>query len=80
MVERAPLDGAVIELIGVAVNAAATHLHADATRAHVQAALDAGATPAEVAEVLQLVSVLGIHAATLGMPILRDAVQRLTAP
>ncbi|MFT4210508.1 MAG: carboxymuconolactone decarboxylase family protein [Microbacterium sp.] len=80
VIARAPLEIAVIELIGVAVNAATTHLHEDATRRHVVAALAAGATPAEVAEVLELVSVLGIHAATLGMPILQEAVQERATP
>ncbi|CAN5397416.1 hypothetical protein BH09ACT12_BH09ACT12_14770 [soil metagenome] len=70
-----PLPVVVIELIGVAVNASTTHLNQDATAAHVRAALAAGATPLEIAEVLELVSVLGIHSALMAMPMLLDALQ-----
>jgi len=62
----------VRELIYVAVDASTTHLHADGTRAHIRAALRAGATQAEIMEVLELTSVLGIHTCTLAVPILLE--------
>lgn len=65
-----PLEPKVVELLGVAVNASTTHLNEAATARHVRAALQAGATVPEVVEVLELVSVLGIHTATMAMPIL----------
>jgi alkylhydroperoxidase/carboxymuconolactone decarboxylase family protein YurZ len=66
------LPAKVRELIYVAVDASTTHLHADGTRAHIQAALRAGATQAEIMEVLELTSVLGIHTCTLAVPILLE--------
>ncbi|MBZ5739543.1 carboxymuconolactone decarboxylase family protein [Nocardioides mangrovi] len=74
--ERSPLDPAVIELVLLAANAATTHLHAAATRRHITAALAAGAPPAHVVEVLELVSVLGIHSATMAMPMLAEELDR----
>ncbi|WP_067465804.1 carboxymuconolactone decarboxylase family protein [Actinomadura macra] len=67
---RSPLAPKVIELVGVAVNASTTHLNAAATARHLRAALAAGATAGEVAEVLEIASVLGIHTATMAMPML----------
>lgn len=72
VIARSPLEPKVVELIGVAVNASTCHLNEAATAHHVTAALAAGATTAEVVEVLQLVSVLGIHSATLAFPLLEE--------
>ena len=66
------LEPKVRELIYVAMDASATHLHADGTREHMRAALRAGATQAELMEVLELASVLGIHTCTLAVPILLE--------
>jgi alkylhydroperoxidase/carboxymuconolactone decarboxylase family protein YurZ len=77
---RSPLEPAVVELVLVAINAATTHLHQAATRRHVRAALAAGATPAQVVEVLELVSVLGIHTATMAMPVLEQEALSAGAP
>ncbi len=52
----------------VAINAAVTHLNKDEMRRHVRAALRHGARPEEILEVFQLVSVLGIHAISIGFP------------
>jgi alkylhydroperoxidase/carboxymuconolactone decarboxylase family protein YurZ len=67
------LDPKIKELICVAVNAAATHLFEPGIRAHVRRALEAGATKEELLEVLQLTSTLGIHASTVGVPLLLEA-------
>jgi alkylhydroperoxidase/carboxymuconolactone decarboxylase family protein YurZ len=60
------------ELVCLAADAATTHLHAEGTRAHIRAALRHGAAPAQVMEVLEVTSVLGIHTCTLAVPILLD--------
>jgi alkylhydroperoxidase/carboxymuconolactone decarboxylase family protein YurZ len=67
------LDPKVKELVCVAVNAAATHLFEPGIRAHVRRALELGATKEELVEVLQLTSTLGIHASTVGVPLLLEA-------
>ncbi len=67
------LDPKVKELVCLAVNAAATHMYAPGIREHARRALDLGATKEELLEVLQLTSTLGIHAVTVGVPVLLDA-------
>lgn len=69
---RGALTEKTRELVLLAVNAAVTHLHEGAMRQHIRRALGLGATAAEIAEVLQLVSVLGIHAISIGFPALLD--------
>jgi alkylhydroperoxidase/carboxymuconolactone decarboxylase family protein YurZ len=72
---RSPaLEPKVKELVCLAVNAAATHLFVPGIREHVRKALELGATKEELLEVLQLTSTLGIHASTVGVPLLLDAV------
>ncbi len=70
------LSPVIRELVGLAVNGAVTHLHAPAMHTHIRAALDAGATRAQVMEVLQLISVLGIHACSLGISSLQDEMEK----
>lgn len=67
-----PLSPKFKELILIAVNAATTHLYAPGIRRHVQNALKHGATREEILEVLELVTVLGIHACNMGVPILAE--------
>jgi alkylhydroperoxidase/carboxymuconolactone decarboxylase family protein YurZ len=67
------LEPKVKELIYIAVDAAATHLYEPGIRQHIAAALDQGATGAEVMEVLELTSTLGIHACNIGVPLLLEA-------
>jgi len=62
----------LVELIGVAVNAACTNLNPDGTRRHIRAALDAGATRDEIVFVLKCASVMSIHSCSLGAPILLE--------
>jgi len=62
----------LIELIGVAINAACTNLNPDGTRRHIRAALDAGATREEILFVLKCASVMAIHSCSLGAPILLE--------
>jgi len=69
------LEPKIKELIYVAIDAATTKLFEPGIRVHVQNALKHGATAAEVMEVFQLVSVLGIHTMTESVPILVEEVR-----
>lgn len=66
------LDAKTREFVSIAVNAAATHLSSAGVKRHIRAAQIAGATPAEVMEVLQCTSTLSIHAMNVGVPVLVD--------
>jgi alkylhydroperoxidase/carboxymuconolactone decarboxylase family protein YurZ len=67
-----PLQPKVKEMIYIAMDIATTHLYLPGTRIHMANALKHGATKEELMEVLQIVSVLGIHSMTEGLPILID--------
>ena len=66
------LDPKVVEFLAIAVDASCTHLYAPGVRRHIRKALDLGATKEEIAAVLQLTSVLGIHTMSLAAPILLE--------
>ena len=66
------LSRKLVELIGVAVNAACTNLNPEGTRRHIRAALEAGASRDEILFVLKCASVMSIHSCSLGAPILLD--------
>lgn len=66
------LEPKVKELVLLAVDAAATHLHVPGIRLHIRRALEYGATEAELLEVLQLTSTMGIHSVTVGVPVLLE--------
>lgn len=70
------LDAKTQSLIKLAVDANATHLHVPSIRPDVVAALDAGASPAEIMEVLECCATLGIHAMNIGVPILVDVLEQ----
>ena len=61
-----------VELISLAVNAACTNLSAEGTRRHIRGALAAGATREEILMVVKIASLLSIHTASLGAPILLE--------
>lgn len=67
---RGHLDAKTWELISLAVDASVTHLYLPGMDRHIKGALDAGATPLEVAAVLEAVAVLGIHSCAQGFPLL----------
>ena len=69
----------LVELIGVAVNAACTNLNPDGTRRHIRAALDAGASRDEILMVLKMASLLSIHSCSLGAPILLEEAKAAAA-
>lgn len=70
-----PLDPKIKEFVYIAVDAAATHLYVPGIRAHVRRAIELGATAAEIMEVLELTSTLGIHACNIGVPILVEELE-----
>ena len=72
-----PLPQKYKELIMIAINAATTHLYAPGVRRHMQNAIKAGATKEEIFEVIQLTTVMGIHACNLAVPILLEEFESL---
>jgi alkylhydroperoxidase/carboxymuconolactone decarboxylase family protein YurZ len=70
---RGHLTATQRELVCLAVNAAVTHLHSQATRTHVGLARQAGASDREISETLELASSLGVHSILLGLPELHAA-------
>ena len=77
--EKGPLPGRTRELILIAINAATTHLYGPGVRRHIQNALKLGATREEILQVIQLTTVLGIHACNLAVPILAEELEKSIA-
>lgn len=76
----APLNSGVIdpktfELLAIAVDASVTHMFGPGVRRHIRRALALGVTPEEITAVLQLTSTLGLHAMSLGAPILVEEME-----
>ena len=69
------LDDKVKAFVAITACAAATHLYAPGVEQHLRAALRAGATRAELVEVLQLASTVGIHASNVGVPVLLEVLE-----
>jgi alkylhydroperoxidase/carboxymuconolactone decarboxylase family protein YurZ len=70
------LEPKVKELIYCAFDAAATHLYVPGLKVHMRNAIRHGATTEEIMEVLDIVSVIGIHAAAVAAPILAEELRR----
>ena len=64
------------EFIYIAIDAATTHLYEPGIRHHIANALRYGATKEEIMEIFELVSVLGIHTCTIGVPILIEELKK----
>lgn len=73
---KGPLPPKVKEFILIAINAATTHLYAPGTRRHIQNALRLGATREELLEVIQLTTIMGIHAINMAVPILAEEIAK----
>lgn len=73
--KKKTLPRKVQELILLAVDASCCTMYEPGIEAHTTAALAAGATAGDVMEVLQLTSVLGIHATSVGVPVLLEVLQ-----
>jgi len=69
-INKQKLPRKIQELLLLAMDAQCTHLYAPGVAAHTSAALIAGATVGEILETLELSSVLGVHAVTVGVPLL----------
>lgn len=69
------LDPKVRELIFIAIDAATTHLYNTGTLFHIKQARKQGATMEEILEVLELVTLLGVHSMSEGIPLLLEAMQ-----
>jgi alkylhydroperoxidase/carboxymuconolactone decarboxylase family protein YurZ len=67
------LEPKVKELMYCAFDAAATHLYVPGLKLHMRNALRYGATKEEIMEMLEIVSVIGIHGAQLAAPLLEQA-------
>lgn len=67
------LPAKIKELVQIALNCSVTHLHEPGLRLHIRAALTHGATREEILEVFQLTSALGVHACTIGVPLLVES-------
>jgi alkylhydroperoxidase/carboxymuconolactone decarboxylase family protein YurZ len=63
------------ELLSIAFDASFTHMYAPGTRRHIRGALKAGATTAEIMEVLKLCVVQGVQACNLAIPILHEEIE-----
>jgi len=74
------LDARMKELILVALHASATALDSEAVRRHVGRALDAGAKPEEVIDVLITIVGLANHALYMALPVLVRELQALGHP
>ena len=68
------LSPKVKEFIYIAFDTAATHLYVKGLKLHIENAVGYGATPQEILEVMEIASVLGIHAVTTGVPILMEEI------
>jgi alkylhydroperoxidase/carboxymuconolactone decarboxylase family protein YurZ len=66
------LEPKIKEFIYIAFDATATHLYEKGLKLHIQNAVGYGATAQEILEVMEIASVLGIHAVTSAAPILAE--------
>jgi len=73
------LERKVKEFVYIAIDASTTHLFEPGIRIHIRNALRLGATPQEIMEVLELVSSIGVHSVTVGVPALIDEIARQEA-
>lgn len=76
---KGPLPQKTKEFILIAINAATTHLYAPGVRRHIQNALRLGATRQELLEVIQLTTIMGIHAVNVAVPILAEELAKKPA-
>jgi len=70
---RGVLSPKLKELIYIAIDVSTTHLYEPGLRLHIRNALGYGATAAEIIEVFELASLLGIHTVAQGAPALTAA-------
>jgi alkylhydroperoxidase/carboxymuconolactone decarboxylase family protein YurZ len=66
------LEPKVKEFVYIAFDTAATHLYVKGLKLHIENAIGYGATAQEILEIMEIASVLGIHAVTSAVPILLE--------
>lgn len=71
------LSPKVKEFVYIAFDTAATHLYVKGLKLHIENAIGYGATAQEILEIMEIASVLGIHAATTAAPILMEEIAKL---
>ncbi|MFC4941884.1 carboxymuconolactone decarboxylase family protein [Pseudonocardia sp. GCM10023141] len=64
------------ELIYLAIDVQSTHLYEPGIRLHLGRAFTAGATREQVIAVIRIVTLIGFHAAEVGLPLLAEEVDR----
>jgi alkylhydroperoxidase/carboxymuconolactone decarboxylase family protein YurZ len=62
------------EFVYIAFDTAATHLYVKGLKLHIENAIGYGATAQEILEIMEIASVLGMHATTTAAPILVEEV------
>jgi len=62
-------------LVELTINSATTHLNRPEIQPALRRALDAGASPAEILECLELAATVGIHAMNIGVPLLVEVLE-----
>ena len=77
--QSGPLPPKVKEFVLIAINAATTHLYGPGVRRHIKNAIRLGATREELLEVIQLTTIMGIHAVNLAVPILAEELEAVIA-
>ncbi|HCU93478.1 MAG TPA: carboxymuconolactone decarboxylase [Actinobacteria bacterium] len=68
------LEDKIKEFIYIAFDTAATHLYVKGLKLHIENAVGYGASSQEILEVMEIASVLGIHAVTSAAPILAEEI------
>ncbi len=74
-----PLPAKVKEFVYIAIDAATTHIYKPGLRIHIRNAMKHGATKEEIMEIFQLISTIGIHTCTEGVPILLEELENAAA-
>jgi len=77
--EHGPLSQKVKELLSVAYDGSTTNIFRPGLQGHIENALETGATPEEIMEVLELASIAGFHTLTEGAPVLIEEARRYDA-
>jgi alkylhydroperoxidase/carboxymuconolactone decarboxylase family protein YurZ len=74
------LEPKIKEFVYIAFDTAATHLYVKGLKLHIENAIGYGATPQEILEIMEIASVIGIHAATSAVPILLEEMEAAGLP
>ncbi len=77
--ETAGIAPKIKELIYIAIDSNTTHLYDQGLRVHIRNAMRHGASAAEIMQVMQLASTIGMQTFELGMPLLDEEIHRHAA-